>query len=151
MPPKQETVVIMVGDTQDGRARYSWAELGLLPAELDFFDWLIREVEEVRPPSGARLEYALKADEPTEIQIPEDRPPGPGARLPGARRPVLLRIGIGGGINTLLTVRLSEVELRLVELAAEGIDSSTYKRGGPLLDYKLGPEFTGAWKPESTW
>lgn len=148
MGPELQTVLVTFGASQGREMRSAWAEFDLLLTERAFFDWLIREVEAARLPDGAALEYILNEDEPDEIRIPEDLPPGPGARLPGARIPALLRIGIGGGALTYLTLRLSELELGMIESAAHGFDASIRKRGGPFLDYKLGPDFGGCWQPE---
>ncbi|TLP97372.1 hypothetical protein FEF26_07920 [Nesterenkonia salmonea] len=147
MEPELQTVLVTIGASQGRKMRYAWAEFNLLPAERVFLDWLIREVEAARLPDGAVLEYILNEDQSDEIHIPEDLPPGPGARLPGARMPVLLRIGIGGGALTYLALRLSELELGMIESAAQGFEASLRKRGGPFLDYKLGPDFGGCWQP----
>ena len=47
-----------------------------------------------------------------------------------------------------MTLRLSETELHLLDLTAVCFEASIRKRGGPLMDYKLGPDFAGWWKPE---
>lgn len=64
--------------------------------------------------------------------------PGPVGRLPGRCQPVLLRIGIGEDADTLMTLRLCDAELQLLDLAVVYFEASIQKRGGPFMDYKLG-------------
>lgn len=117
--PERQTVVVTIAGDQDNGMRYSWAELDLLPAELAFFNWLIREIEAVHLPDGAVMEHILNEDEPDEVRVPEDLPPNPVGRLPGRRQPLLLRIGIGGGTDTLMTLRLSNAELGRVAVLCD--------------------------------